>query len=137
MKLRLFIVLLVCTAVFSTNASAGLQLQTVSRKGVKTTSRSATGTCGFRNNYYGQSDLLMFCDGWKGRSKARYDFYLPKKLYGTPTMHVYANKLCCSSTYIKKRLVYVEPRHYRIVVSVTNPARYDLRSVSLSYYVKT
>jgi hypothetical protein len=137
MKLRLFIVLLVCAAVFSTNASASLQLQTVSRKGVNTTSRSATGTCGFQNNYYGASDLLMFCDGWKGRSKARYDFYLPKNLYGTPTMHVYGDKLCCSSTYIKKRLVYVEPRHYRIVVSVTNPGRYDLRSVSLSYYVKT
>lgn len=137
MKLRLFIVLLVCAAVFATNASAGLQLQTVGRKGVKTTSRSATGKCGFKNNYYGASDLLLFCEGWKGRSKVRYDFYLPKNLYGTPTMHVYGDKLCCASTYVKKRLVYVEPRHYRIVVSVANPGQYDLRSVSLSYYIKT
>ena len=136
MKLRLFIVLLVGAALLTANAGASLQLQTSVRKGVETSSRSKSGSCGFRGNYKGVDDLLLVCDGWRGRSKARYDFYLPKNLYGTPTMHVYGDKLCCSSSYIKKRLVPVEEHHYRIVVSVTNPTRYDVISVSLSYYVK-
>jgi hypothetical protein len=137
MRLRLFIVLLVGAALMSANAGAALQLHTVVRKGVKTSSRSATGSCGFENNYGGVDDLLLVCTGSVGKAKARYDFYLPKNLYGTPTMHVYGKKLCCSSSYIKKQLVRVGAWHYRIVVSVTHRTRYDLRSVSLSYYVKT
>jgi hypothetical protein len=134
-KLRLFILTLVGALVLAT-AAAALQLQTVSRKGVKTTSRLAKFDCGFRGNYLGLGDLLLVCDGPDGFSKARYDFYLPKNLYGTPTMHVYATKLCCSSSVVKKTLVYVEKHHYRIVIKVSRRARYDVRSVSLSYYVK-
>jgi hypothetical protein len=136
-KLRLFILVVLAAALLTANASAGLQLQTKVRKGVKTSSRSASGSCGFKNNFNGLDDLLLFCDGWNGRAKARYDFYLPEGLYGTPSMHVYGNKLCCSSSTIKKRLAFIEEGHYRIVVSVTNPTRFDLRSVSLSYYVQT
>ena len=76
-------------------------------------------------------------EAWSdGFSKARYDFYLPKNLYGTPTMHVYADRLCCSSSVVKKTLVHVEGRHYRIVIKVSRSVRYDVRSVSLSYYVR-
>jgi hypothetical protein len=137
MRLRLFIVLLVGAAFLAANANAAVELHTVARKGVKTSSRSATGSCGFENDYTGRDDLLLRCRGSSGRAKARYDFSLPKKLYGKPTMHVYGEKLCCSSSNIKRRLVRVSARHYRIVVSVSNPTRYDLRSVSLSYYVTT
>jgi hypothetical protein len=135
MKLRLFILALVGALVLTTGAAA-LQLQTVSRNGVKTTSRLAKFDCGFRNNYVGLDDLLLICDGPQGFSKARYDFNLPKNLYGTPTMHVYGEKLCCSSSVVKKTLVHVEDDHYRIVIKVSRRARYDVRSVSLSYYVK-
>ena len=135
--MRLFMVLLVGAALLVANADAAVQLQTVARKGVKTSSRSATGSCGFNNNYAGRDDLLLRCRGSRGRAKARYDFYLPKNLYGKPTMHVYGEKLCCSSSRIRKSLVAVSARHYRIVVAVSKPTRYDLRSVSLSYYVKT
>jgi hypothetical protein len=134
-KLRLFILALVGALVLATSASA-LQLQTVSRKGVKTTSRLATSGCGFRSNYFGVDDLLLVCDGSEGFSKARYDFKLPKKLYGTPTMHVYGDKLCCASSVVKKTLVHVEKYHYRIVIKVSHRTRYDVRSVSLSYYVR-
>jgi hypothetical protein len=135
MKLRLFILALIGALVLATSASA-LQLQTLSRKGVNTTSRLAKFDCGFRGNYRGYDDLLLICGGPDGFSKARYDFYLPKNLYGTPTMHVYADKLCCSSSLVKKTLVHVERRHYRIVIKVSRRVRYDVRSVSLSYYVK-
>jgi hypothetical protein len=134
-KLRLFILAL-CGALVLTTAAAALQLQTVSRKGVKTTSRSATSSCGFRGNYRGVDDLLLFCDGPNGFAKALYDFKLPKQLYGTPTMHVYGDKLCCASSVVKKTLVHVEKFHYRIVIKVARRTRYDVRSVSLSYYVK-
>jgi hypothetical protein len=134
MKLRLFILALAGALVVATGAAAQ-QLQTVSRKGANTTSRLAKFDCGFRGNYSGLDDLLLICDGPAGFAKARYDFYLPKNLYGTPTMHVYADKLCCSSSVVKKTLVHVEERHYRIVIKVNRPARYDVRSVSLSYYV--
>lgn len=135
MKLRLLILALVGALVLATSASA-LQLQTVSREGVNTTSRFAKFDCGFRNNYRGYDDLLLICGGPGGFSKARYDFSLPKNLYGTPTMHVYADKLCCSSSVVKKTLVHVEGHHYRIVIKVSRRARYDVRSVSVSYYVK-
>jgi hypothetical protein len=134
-KLRLFILEVVGALLLATGAAA-LQLQTVSRKGVKTTSRLAQLDCGFRNNYRGYDDLLLICDGPDGFSKARYDFKLPKNLYGTPTMHVYGDKLCCSSSVVKKTLVHVEKHHYRIVIKASRGARYDVRSVSLSYYVK-
>ena len=137
MKLRPFIFALLCAAVAAANASAGLQLQTVARDGVNTTSRSAVTDCGFVNDYNGLDDLLLVCNGPHGSSTARYDFYLPNKLYGTPAMHVYADKLCCSSSSIKRRLVKVTKLHYRIVVSVSKSTRFDVRSVSLSYYVKT
>jgi hypothetical protein len=134
-KKRLFILALVGALVLATEAAA-LQLQTVSRKGVKTTSRLASFDCGFRGNYFGLDDLLLNCDGPDGFAKARYDFKLPKNLYGTPTMHVYGAKLCCSSSVVKKTLVHVEKHHYRVVIKVSRRARYDVRSVSLSYYVK-
>jgi hypothetical protein len=135
MKLRLFIVALVGALLLATGAPAH-ELQTVSRKGVKTTSRLARLDCGFRNNYFGLDDLLLDCDGPDGFSKARYDFNLPKDFYGTPTMHVYGDKLCCSSSIVKKTLVHVEGHHYRVVIKVSRSVRYDVRSVSLSYYVK-
>jgi hypothetical protein len=135
MRLRLFILAVVGALLFATEASA-LQLQTVSRKGINTTSRLAKFDCGFRGNYFGLDDLLLVCDGPDGFSKARYDFYLPKNVYGTPTMHVYGDKLCCSSSVVKKTLVHVEERHYRIVIKVSRRVRYDVRSVSLSYYVR-
>jgi hypothetical protein len=134
-KLRPFILALVGALVLATSASA-LQLQTVSRKGVNTSSRLAKFDCGFRGNYRGLDDLLLFCDGPAGFSKARYDFELPNRLYGTPTMHVYGDKLCCDSSVIKKTLVHVEGHHYRIVIKVSHRTRYDVRSVSLSYYVR-
>jgi hypothetical protein len=134
-RLRLFILALVGALVLATQASA-LQLQTVSRKGTNTTSRLAKFDCGFRGNYFGYDDLLLVCNGPDGFSKARYDFYLPENLYGTPTMHVYADKLCCSSSVVKKTLVHVDGRHYRIVIKVSRSVRYDVRSVSLSYYVR-
>jgi hypothetical protein len=135
--MRLFILALVAALILAADASADLKLQTVSRNGINTTSRSALFDCGFRGNYEGLDDLLLLCDGPEGHAKARYDFYLPKGLYGTPTMHVYADKMCCSSSVVKKSLVHVEGRHYRIVVKVAKRVRYDIRSVSLSYYVKT
>jgi hypothetical protein len=52
-------------------------------------------------------------------------------------MHVYGDKLCCSSSSIRKQLVKVSKLHYRIVVSVSKPTRFELQSVSLSYYVDT
>jgi hypothetical protein len=134
-KLRLFILALVGALVLATGAAAH-QLETISRKGVNTTSRLANFDCGFRGNYVGLDDLLLFCDGPQGFAKARYDFYLPKNLYGTPTMHVYADKLCCSSSVVKKTLAHVEGHHYRIVIKVSRRTRYDVRSVSLSYYVR-
>lgn len=137
MKLRLFILTLLCAAVAVANASAAVQLQTVARDGMKTTTRAATKDCGFENDYGEGGDLLLVCDGSHGSATARYDFYLPSDLYGSPAMHVYAEKLCCSSSSIKKRLVKVTKLHYRIVVSVTKPTRLDVESVSLSYYVTT
>jgi hypothetical protein len=134
-KKRLFILALVGALVLATGAAAH-QLQTVSRKGVNTTSRLAKADCGFRGDYFGQDDLLLVCDGPHGYSTAQYDFYLPNNLYGKPTMHVYADKLCCSSSVVKKTLVRVKGLHYRIVIKVSRRARYDVRSVSLSYYVK-
>jgi hypothetical protein len=137
MKLRLFIILVLTSALLAPGAAAGLSLQTQVRKGMQTTSRSATGSCGFRNNYYGRDDLLVFCKGSSGRARARYDFYLPKNLYGRPAMHVYSTKLCCASSRIRKRLVVVTRRHYRVILSVSHVTRLDVRSVSLSYYVRT
>jgi hypothetical protein len=134
LKLRPFILALVGALVLATDASA-LQLQTVSRKGANTTSRLAMFDCGFRGNYYGLDDLLLVCDGPDGFSKARYDFYLPRNLYGRPTMHVYGDRVCCSSSIVKKTLVRVDRRHYRIVIKASRRVRYDIRSVSLSYYV--
>ena len=136
MKLRLFILTLLCAAFAAANALAAVQLQTVARDGVKTTSRDATKTCGFQSDYEGLNDLLLFCDGSKGNAIARYDFYLPDNLYGTPAMHVYADKLCCGTSSIRKRLVKVTKLHYRIVVAVSKPTELDVQSVSLSYYVK-
>ena len=136
MKLRLFILTLFCAGFAAANALAAVQLQTVARDGVKTTSREATMTCGFQNGYEGLSDLLLACDGAKGSAVARYDFYLPANLYGTPAMHVYADRLCCATSSIRKRLVKVTKLHYRIVVGVSRPTQLDIQSVSLSYYVK-
>jgi hypothetical protein len=137
MRLRLFILALLSAAIAVANASAAVQLQTVTRDGTKTTSRDATKSCSFQSDYEGVNDLLLECDGSKGSAVARYDFFLPSNAYGTPTMHVYGQKLCCSGSAIKARLVKVEKLHYRIVVSVTKPTRYDVQSVSLSYYVRT
>jgi hypothetical protein len=137
MKLRLVILTLLCAAVGAANAAAGQQLQTVARDGVKTTSRSASKSCGFENDYAGVGDLLMVCDGSKGRGQATYDFVVPKNLYGTPTMRVYGDRLCCASSSITTKLVHVTKFRYRIVVSVSKRTRFDVLSVSLSYYVKT
>jgi hypothetical protein len=137
MKLRLLILTLLCAAVAASNAQAGLQLQTVARDRLQTTSRVATKDCGFQANYTGVDDLLLECGGPHGSAKAKYDFYLPSTLYGTPAMHVYGDKLCCAHSRIRRRLVKVAKRHYRIVVSVAKRTRFDLRSVSLSYYVTT
>jgi hypothetical protein len=137
LKLRLVLITLVGALVLTAEAPASLSLHTVSRMGNNTSSRLALRDCGFRSNYYGLSDLLLVCDGPDGFAKARYDFYLPKGLYGTPTMHVYADRLCCSSSVVKKTLTHVEGHHYRIVVKISKRARFDIRSVSLSYYVKT
>jgi hypothetical protein len=52
-------------------------------------------------------------------------------------MHVYADKLCCAHSVIKKSLVKVKKHHYRIVITVSKATRYDIQSVSLSYYVKS
>jgi hypothetical protein len=137
MRLRLFILALVVAAlVVATAAAAALQLQTVPRDGAKSTTREASKDCSFQAGYNGTDDLLFVCDGPHGNAKARYDFYLPDDAYGTPTMHVYANKLCCAHSVVKKSLVKVKKLHYRIVVTVSKQARYDLQSVSLSYYVK-
>jgi hypothetical protein len=135
MRLRLFISASICVLAVVPGASAALQLQTVARDGHKTTSRVATRDCGFQKEYLGIDDLLLWCDGPHGSARARYDFILPKALYGTPAMHVYGEKLCCARSSIKKRLVRVSKLHYRIVVSVAKPSRYDVQSVSLSYYV--
>ncbi len=136
MKLRLLTLVLLFALVFAADAAA-LRLETVSRTGVQTSSRLAKFDCGFRNDYFGNNDLLLTCDGSRGFAKARYDFRLPENLYGSPTMHVYGDKLCCSSSSVKKTLVHVSGRHYRIVVKATGRGSYDVRSVSLSYYVKT
>ena len=85
---------------------------------------------------FGEDDLLLVCYGPKGGTTAQYDFYLPQNLYGKPTMHVYGDKLCCASSVVKKTLVRVKGLHYRIVIKVSRTTRYDVRSVSLSYYVK-
>jgi hypothetical protein len=135
--LRLFTLTLLCAAVTAATASAGQQLQTVARDGAKTTSRSSSGSCGFQGDYSGTGDLLMRCDGKRGSAVARYDFALPSNAYGTPTMRVYGTKLCCASSSIKTRLVKVSKLRYRIVVTVSKRARFDVLSVSLSYYVKT
>jgi len=137
MRLRLFILTLVAAAFAVSTALAATELQTVARDGVKTTSRDATNNCGFQEGSEGQKDLLLVCTGPHGNAKARYDFYLPDDAYGTPTMHVYANKLCCAHSVVKKSLVRVKKLHYRIVVTVSKAARYDIQSVSLSYYVKS
>jgi hypothetical protein len=137
LKLRLFILVVLGVLIFVADAAASVELQTVSRKGVKTTSRQAKFDCGFRANHFGLDDLLLRCSGPEGFAKAKYDFYLPKNLYGTPTMHVYGKKLCCSSSVVKRTLVHVDGRHYRIVVRVNRRVRFDVRSVSLSYYVRT
>ena len=136
MKLRLVLITLIGALVLTADAPASVTLHTVSRNGEKTSSRVARYDCGFRSNYYGLKDLLLVCDGPDGFAKARYDFILPKGVYGTPTMHVYANKMCCSSSVVKKTLTHVEGLHYRIVVKVAKRVRLDIRSVSLSYYVK-
>jgi hypothetical protein len=135
MKLRLLILTLLCAAVVVPSAQAGLQLQ--ARDGLQTTSRVATKDCGFQANYAGLDDLLLECGGSHGSAKAKYDFYLPSTFYGTPDMTVYGDKLCCAHSRIRRRLVKVAKRHYRIVVSVAKRTRFDLRSVSLSYYVTT
>lgn len=134
MKLRLFILVSLAAAVLAANASAALQLQTISRDGIATTSRSSSGTCGFESD---GDDLVLVCTGSKGNAAASYDFYLPNNLYGTPAMHVYGEKLCCASSSIGKKLVKVSKLHYRIRVAVSKRTRFDLQSVSLSYYVKT
>ena len=110
------------------------QLQTISRDGNATTSRSSSGTCGFESD---DDDLVLVCTGSKGNAAALYDFYLPNNLYGTPAMYVYGEKLCCASSSIGKKLVKVSKLHYRIRVTVSKRTRFDLQSVSLSYYVKT
>jgi len=52
-------------------------------------------------------------------------------------MYVYGDKLCCTSSSIQKNLSKVSKLHYRIRVAVSKRTRFDLESVSLSYYVKT
>jgi hypothetical protein len=52
-------------------------------------------------------------------------------------MYVYGDKLCCTSSSIQKKLSKVSKLHYRIQVAVSKRTRFDLQSVSLSYYVKT
>jgi hypothetical protein len=136
LKLRLVLITLVGALVLTAEAPASLALHTVLRNGEKTNSRLARYDCGFRSNYYDLKDLLLVCDGPDGFAKARYDFSLPKDVYGTPTMHVYADKLCCSSSVVKKTLIHVEGEHYRIVVKVSKRVRFDIRSVSVSFYVK-
>ena len=79
----------------------------------------------------------MVCTGSKGNAVASYDFYLPDNLYGTPAMYVYGEKLCCATSSIGRKLVKVSKLHYRIRVAVSKRTRFDLQSVSLSYYVKT
>jgi hypothetical protein len=137
LRLRLFILALLGVLVFAADAAATVELRTVSRKAANTTSQKAIFDCRLDGNYAGLDDLLMACSGPDGYAKARYDFYLPKNLYGKPSMHVYGEKLCCSSSVVKRTLVHVKNRHYRIVVKVSRRVRFDLRSVSLSYYVKT
>jgi hypothetical protein len=135
MKLRLFIVVVVISAaLFSADASAALQLHAQVKNGVSTSSRSVSRSCGFRNDGYG---LRLFCIGRTGKATARYDFYLPKNRYGTPAARVYGTKHCCRSSGINKNLVRITRRHYRIVVSVRRATRFVVRSVTLSYYVKT
>ena len=134
MKLRLFILVSLAAAVLAANASAALQLQTISRDGIATTSRSSSGSCGFESD---GDDLVLVCTGSKGNAAASYDFHLPNNLYGTPAMYVYGEKLCCASSSIGKKLVKVSKLHYRIRVAVSKRTRFDLQSVSLSYYVKT
>jgi hypothetical protein len=134
MTLRFFIIVLLSALVLAAEAAA-LELRTVSRSGASTTSRLAKFDCRFQDNYLAQQDLLFACDGPNGVAKARYDFYLPRGLYGIPTMHVYGTKFCCKGSRIKKALVHVRGRHYRIVVKASRPVSYDVRSVSLSYYV--
>jgi hypothetical protein len=135
MKLRHFILALTILAFTAANASASYQLRTVVRDGSATTSRSATKDCSFSEG--SSQRLLLICSGSHGSATARYDFYLPNDLYGRPAMHVYGDKLCCSSSSIRKQLVKVSKLHYRIVVSVSKPTRFELQSVSLSYYVDT
>lgn len=134
MKLRLFILASLAAAALAANASAAQQLQTISRDGIATTSRSSSGSCGFESE---DGDLVLVCTGSKGNAVALYDFYLPDNLYGTPAMYVYGEKLCCASSSIGKKLVKVSKLHYRIRVAVSKRTRFDLQSVSLSYYVKT
>ena len=134
MKLRLFILASLAAAALAANASAAQQLQTISRDGIATTSRSSSGSCGFESE---GGDLVLVCTGSKGNAVALYDFYLPDNLYGTPAMYVYGEKLCCESSSIGKKLVKVSKLHYRIRVAVSKRTRFDLQSVSLSYYVKT
>jgi hypothetical protein len=136
MKLRLFIASVIFAAFFSANAGAALQLQTQTKYGVKTSFRSVSGSCGLRNYGHAPNNLLLFCNGWTGKAKAEYDFYLSKHRYGTPAARVYGTKLCCSLSRVKKELVRITSRHYRIIVSVRRPTRFDLRSVTFSYYVK-
>jgi hypothetical protein len=136
MRLRPFILALVAAAVAVPNAAA-VQLQTVSRDGVKTTSREATKSCSFQTASKAADDLLAVCEGRKGSATARYDFFLPDDAYGTPLMHVYADKLCCAHSLVRKSLVKVKKLHYRIVITVSKATRYDIQSVSLSYYVKS
>ena len=133
MKLRLFILASLAAAALAANASAGQQLQTISRDGIATTSRSSSGSCGFESD---GGDLVLVCTGSKGNAVASYDFYLDN-LYGTPAMYVYGEKLCCATSSIVKKLVKVSKLHYRIRVAVSKRTRFDLQSVSLSYYVKT
>jgi hypothetical protein len=135
LRTRPFILALLGALIFAANTTAH-ELRTASRDGVNTTSRLAKFDCGFRGNHLDLDDLLLVCDGPEGFAKARYDFYLPKNLYGTPTMHVYGERLCCSSSVVKKTLVHVKGRHYRVVVKAARRVRYDVRSVSLSYYVQ-
>lgn len=133
MKLRLFILASLVAAVFAANASAQ-QLQTISRDGIATTSRSSSGSCGFESE---DNDLVLVCTGSKGNAVALYDFYLPDNMYGTPTLHVYGEKLCCASSSVRKKLVKVSKLHYRIRVAVSKRTRFEIQSVSLSYYVTT
>jgi hypothetical protein len=136
MKLRLFILTLLIAAFTAANASASLQLRTVMRDGVNTTSRTAKKDCRFVDDSRAD-DLLLVCSGSRGSATARYDFFLPNDRYGKPAMHVFGDKLCCPSSSIRRRLVRVSKLHYRIVVSVSKPTRFEVQSVSLSYYVET